>query len=88
MLRRARLGMVGAHDMGLMTTPFDVTRLRGRIGPEVESIVGRGHYAVEEAMKNSGVPWCVLSPGLFMQNTFAQAASITPGSLAEAVRSS
>lgn len=38
LLRRARLGMVGAHDMGLMTTPFDVTRLRGRIGPEVESI--------------------------------------------------
>jgi L-fucose isomerase-like protein len=38
LLRRARLGMVGAHDMGLMTTPFDVTRLRGRIGPEVESV--------------------------------------------------
>jgi L-fucose isomerase-like protein len=37
-LGRARLGMVGAHDMGLMTTPFDVTRLRGRIGPEVESV--------------------------------------------------
>jgi L-fucose isomerase-like protein len=37
-LERARIGMVGAHDMGLMTTPFDVTRLRGRIGPEVESI--------------------------------------------------
>ena len=30
--------MAGAHDMGLMTTPFDVTRLRGRIGPEVESV--------------------------------------------------
>ena len=30
--------MVGAHDMGLYTTPFDVTRLRGRIGPEVESV--------------------------------------------------
>jgi L-fucose isomerase-like protein len=38
LLRRARLGMAGAHDMGLMTTPFDVTRLRGRIGPEVESV--------------------------------------------------
>jgi L-fucose isomerase-like protein len=38
MLGSARLGMVGAHDMGLYTTPFDVTRLRGRIGPEVESI--------------------------------------------------
>ena len=35
---------------------------RDVVGPEVESIVGRGHYAVEEAMKNSGVPWCVLSP--------------------------
>jgi L-fucose isomerase-like protein len=37
-LGRARLGMAGAHDMGLMTTSFDVTRLRGRIGPEVESV--------------------------------------------------
>jgi NAD(P)H dehydrogenase (quinone) len=58
---------------------------RDVVGPEVESIVGRGHYAVEEAMKNSGVPWCVLSPGLFMQNTFAQAASIkNDGRLAQA----
>ena len=37
-LGHARLGMTGAHDMGLYTTPFDVTRLRGRIGPEVESV--------------------------------------------------
>jgi L-fucose isomerase-like protein len=37
-LQTARLGMVGAHDMGLYTTPFVVTRLRGRIGPEVESV--------------------------------------------------
>jgi len=37
-LRTMRLGMVGAHDMGLLTTAFDVTRLRGRIGPEVESV--------------------------------------------------
>jgi uncharacterized protein YbjT (DUF2867 family) len=51
----------------------------------VESIVGRGHYAVEEAMKKSGIPWCVLSPGLFMQNTFAQAASIkNDGKMAQA----
>jgi L-fucose isomerase-like protein len=38
LLQTSRLGMVGAHDMGLYTTPFDVTRLRGRIGPEVESV--------------------------------------------------
>ncbi len=37
-LRHTRLGMTGAHDMGLMTTPFDTTRLRGRIGPEIESV--------------------------------------------------
>jgi uncharacterized protein YbjT (DUF2867 family) len=49
---------------------------RAVIGPDVESENGRAHYVVEEAMKKSGLPWCVLSPGLFMQNTLAQAASI------------
>ena len=46
------------------------------VGPDAESVVGRGHYAVEEAMKRSGLAWCVLRPGLFMQNMLAQAASI------------
>jgi uncharacterized protein YbjT (DUF2867 family) len=49
---------------------------RDVIGPDAESVVGRGHYAVEEAIKKSGVAWCTLSPGLFMQNTLTQAASI------------
>jgi L-fucose isomerase-like protein len=38
MLRTARLGMVGWNDMGLFTTDFSTTRLRDRIGPEVESV--------------------------------------------------
>ena len=46
------------------------------VGPNAESVVGRGHHTVEEALKNSGVAWCVLSPGLFMQNVLGQAASI------------
>ena len=46
------------------------------VGPNAESVVGRGHYAVEEAMKRSGLRWTILRPGLFMQNTFGQAASI------------
>src|SRR5262245_8528193 len=46
------------------------------VGPTAESVVGRGHYAVEEALKKSGVAWCVLSPGLFMQNVLGPAASI------------
>ncbi len=37
-LRTARVGLVGFNDMGLYTTAFDVTRLRGQIGPEVESV--------------------------------------------------
>jgi len=44
--------------------------------PNSESVVGRGHCAVEEAMKKSGLDWVILRPGLFMQNTFQQAALI------------
>jgi uncharacterized protein YbjT (DUF2867 family) len=49
---------------------------RAVVGPDVESVVGRGHHAVEEAMKGSGLAWVILRPGLFMQNTLAQAQSI------------
>jgi L-fucose isomerase-like protein len=37
-LRKARVGLVGFNDMGLYTTGYNVTRLRGMLGPEVESI--------------------------------------------------
>jgi L-fucose isomerase-like protein len=37
-LRRARLGMVGWNDMGLYTTGFNTVKMRGIIGPEVESV--------------------------------------------------
>jgi NAD(P)H dehydrogenase (quinone) len=40
------------------------------------SIIGRGHYAIEERLRGSGMKWVILRPGLFMQNTFTQAASI------------
>ncbi len=49
---------------------------RAVVGPDAESIVGRGHHRVEEAMKRSGLGWVILRPGLFMQNTLAQAALI------------
>jgi uncharacterized protein YbjT (DUF2867 family) len=38
-----------------------------------ETPVGRGHHAVESAMKASGLKWTILRPGLFMQNTLGQA---------------
>lgn len=46
------------------------------IVPDSPSIIGRGHYAIEERLRKSGVKWVILRPGFFMQNTFAQAASI------------
>jgi uncharacterized protein YbjT (DUF2867 family) len=49
---------------------------RAVVGPDAESIVGRGHHRVEEAMKQSGLGWVILRPGLFMQNTLTQAAVI------------
>lgn len=41
--------------------------------PDSETPLGRGHYAVEEALKKSGLGWVILRPGLFMQNTLGQA---------------
>ena len=49
---------------------------RAVVGPDAESVVGRGHHAVEERLRKSGIGWVILRPGLFMQNAFAQAALI------------
>jgi NAD(P)H dehydrogenase (quinone) len=46
------------------------------IAPDSGSVIGRGHYAIEERLRASGIKWVILRPGLFMQNTFAAAASI------------
>jgi NAD(P)H dehydrogenase (quinone) len=44
--------------------------------PGTPSVVGQGHLAIEERLKGSGIGWVILKPGLFMQNTFGQAAGI------------
>jgi len=49
---------------------------RQLITPDSASVIGRGHYAIEEKLRASGIKWVILRPGLFMQNTFAAAASI------------
>ncbi len=41
-----------------------------------ESVVGRSHYAIEQKLREAGIGWVILRPGLFMQNVLAQAASI------------
>jgi NAD(P)H dehydrogenase (quinone) len=49
---------------------------RDVIGPNVESVNGQAHYKIEEHLKKCGLQWCILSPGLFMQNILGQAANI------------
>jgi uncharacterized protein YbjT (DUF2867 family) len=41
-----------------------------------ESVVGRGHAAIEQKLRDSGIKWVILRPGLFMQNVLGQAAAI------------
>jgi NAD(P)H dehydrogenase (quinone) len=53
-----------------------VTGARALITPDSESVIGRGHYAIEKRLRESGIKWVVLRPGLFMQNTLGMAASI------------
>jgi NAD(P)H dehydrogenase (quinone) len=53
-----------------------VSGSRFLIVPDSPSIIGRGHHAIEERLRGSGIKWVILRPGFFMQNTFAQAASI------------
>ena len=41
-----------------------------------QSPVGRGHAAIEQRLKASGIKWVILSPSMFMQNMLGQADSI------------
>ena len=53
-----------------------VSGSRFLIVADLPSVIGRGHYAIEERLRGSSIKWVILRPGFFMQNTFAQAASI------------
>ena len=56
---------------------------RAVTGPNVESVNGRAHHQIEEHLKTCGLEWCILSPGLFMQNMLGQAANIKQGKIAQ-----
>jgi uncharacterized protein YbjT (DUF2867 family) len=49
---------------------------RAVVAPDSESVIGRSHYAIEERLRDSGIGWVILRPGLFMQNVLTQAAAI------------
>jgi uncharacterized protein YbjT (DUF2867 family) len=71
-----QIGILEAAEAAGVEFVVKVSGGRFIVGPDVESVVGRGHHAVEERMKRGKFAWCILSPGLFMQNMLGQAASI------------
>jgi uncharacterized protein YbjT (DUF2867 family) len=71
-----QIGILEAAEAAGVEFVVKVSGGRDIVGPNAESVVGRGHHAVEERMKRGKLAWCVLSPGLFMQNMLGQAASI------------
>jgi NAD(P)H dehydrogenase (quinone) len=54
---------------------------RAIVWPDSPSVVGRGHVAIEQRLRDSGIGWTNLKPGLFMQNMLGMAASIKDGKL-------
>jgi uncharacterized protein YbjT (DUF2867 family) len=71
-----QIGILEAAEAASVGFVVKVSGGRDIVGPDAESVVGRGHHAVEERMKRGKFGWCILSPGLFMQNMLGQAASI------------
>lgn len=44
--------------------------------PDAKSPIPQGHWAVEEHIRASGLPWTMIKPNFFMQNLLASAGSI------------
>jgi uncharacterized protein YbjT (DUF2867 family) len=78
-----QIGILEAAEAAGVEFVVKVSGGRDIVGPDAESVVGRGHHAVEERMKRGKFAWCVLSPGLFMQNMLGQAASIKEGKIVQ-----
>jgi len=53
-----------------------VSGARALVAPDSESVIGRGHDAIEKKLQDCGIKWTVLRPGYFMQNTLAQSALV------------
>jgi uncharacterized protein YbjT (DUF2867 family) len=71
-----QINVIEAAKAGGANYIVKVSGGRDVVGPDVESVNGRAHYKIEEHLKKSGLKWCILSPGLFMQNMLGQAANI------------
>jgi uncharacterized protein YbjT (DUF2867 family) len=71
-----QIGILEAAEAAGVEFVVKVSGGRDVVGADAESVVGRGHHAVEERLMRGKFGWCILSPGLFMQNMLGQAASI------------
>jgi uncharacterized protein YbjT (DUF2867 family) len=53
-----------------------VSGARALVASDSQSVIGRGHDAIEKKLQDSGIKWVILRPGYFMQNTLAQSALV------------
>jgi NAD(P)H dehydrogenase (quinone) len=75
-LAEQQIGILEAAKAAGVSYFVKVSGGKALVDPNAESVVFRGHYAVEQALMKSGIKWAILRPGLFMQNVFTQAALI------------
>jgi uncharacterized protein YbjT (DUF2867 family) len=68
-----QIGIIEAAKVAGVGYVVKVSGGKAVVKPDAESVVFRGHYAVEGHLKKSGLKWAILRPGLFMQNTFTMA---------------
>lgn len=55
---------------------------RALVGANSESVVGPGHFAIEERLPASNIKWVILRSGLFIQNVLPAALIKTENKLA------
>jgi uncharacterized protein YbjT (DUF2867 family) len=75
-LAEQQIGVIDAARAAGVGYLVKVSGGKAVVKPDAESVVFRGHYAVEEYLKTSGLRWAILRPGLFMQNLFTVAPMI------------
>ena len=75
-LREQQINIVEAAREAGVEFALKVSGAHGIVGPGSEVALGRDHYHVEQMLKNAVPSWCILRPGLFMQNTLEQARSV------------
>ncbi|SFM49590.1 Uncharacterized conserved protein YbjT, contains NAD(P)-binding and DUF2867 domains [Bradyrhizobium sp. Rc3b] len=76
-LREQQVNILEAAREAGVDFALKVSGARGIVGRDSVVMLGRDHYHVEQMLQSVVPSWCILRPGLFMQNTLEQGRSVT-----------